>query len=67
VEEESEESIGFRASISTVLVVAIAISICADNLVGSIDSVVESSGVSKTFYALILIPVIGNTGTCSIL
>jgi Ca2+:H+ antiporter len=67
VEEESEESIGFRASISTVLVVAIAISVCSDNLVGSIDAVVESSGVSKTFYALILIPVIGNTGTCSTL
>jgi len=55
------------ASISTLLVVAIAVSICSDNLVGSIDAVVESSGVSKTFIALILIPVIGNAGTCSTL
>jgi Ca2+:H+ antiporter len=65
VEEEPDGSIGFRASIIMVLVVAIAVSICSDNLVGSIDAVVKSSGVSTTFYALILIPIIGNAGISS--
>jgi|SRR5277367_6569520 len=65
VEEEPQESIGFRASITMVLVVAIAVSICSDNLVGSIDAVVESSGVSKAFFALILFPIIGNAGISS--
>jgi len=60
--EDEDGEVGFFASVSTVLVAAIAISICADNLVGSIDQVVESSGVSKTFYALIVIPIIGNAG-----
>jgi len=62
VEDNSGKSISFGASLLAGLLVAIAISICSDNLVGSIDEVVESSGVSKTFYALILIPIIGNTG-----
>jgi len=62
VEDESGESISFGASLFAGLLVAIAISICSDNLVGSIDEVVKSSGVSKTFYALILIPIIGNAG-----
>lgn len=62
IEEESEEGVGLFASVSTVLVVAVAISICSDNLVTSIDQVVASSGVSKTFFALILIPIIGNAG-----
>ena len=62
VEDNSRKSISFGASLLVGLLVAIAISICSDNLVGSIDEVVESSGVSKTFYALILIPIIGNTG-----
>ena len=45
----------------TVLVIAtILVSICADYLVGSIDNIVESSGLSKTFIGLIVIPIVGN-------
>lgn len=36
------------------------VSISADYLVSSIDSLVESSGLSKTFIGLILIPFVGN-------
>lgn len=42
-------------SLSTVIV-----SICADFLVGTIDNIVESTGLSKTFIGLIIIPIVGN-------
>ena len=61
--EDSEANITLWASISTGFIVAVAISICSDYLVGSIDGVVKASGISKTFFALIIIPIIGNAGT----
>lgn len=36
------------------------VSFCADYLVGSIDAIVASSGLSKTFIGLIVIPIVGN-------
>jgi Ca2+:H+ antiporter len=60
--EESEATITLWASVSTVFVATVAISFCSDYLVGSINGVVESSGISKTFFALIFIPIIGNAG-----
>lgn len=60
-EEEHPDSVlnipeaGFVLVIVTVLV-----AICAEYLVGSIEGIVESSGVSKTFIGLILIPIVGN-------
>jgi Ca2+:H+ antiporter len=44
------------------ILAAVATSICSDNLVGSINGVVLSSGMSKTFFGLILIPIVGNAG-----
>ena len=51
-----------RVAAPTLLVVAIAVSFCSDYLVGSIDEVVKSFGISKTFIGLILVPIIGNAG-----
>jgi Ca2+:H+ antiporter len=42
------------------VVVTIMVSVCADYLVDSIDSIVESAHISKTFVGLILIPIVGN-------
>lgn len=47
----------------TLLIVTLAVSFCSDFLVGSIDDVVESLGISKTFVGLILVPVVGNAGS----
>ncbi|EMG49825.1 VCX1 Vacuolar calcium ion transporter [Candida maltosa Xu316] len=41
-------------------VTTILVSFCADYLVGSIDEIVETSGLSKTFIGLIIIPIVGN-------
>ena len=42
------------------IVVTVFISFCADYLVDSIDAIVESAHISKTFIGLILIPIVGN-------
>ncbi|PWW77283.1 Calcium/proton exchanger [Tuber magnatum] len=42
------------------VVVTVLVAICAEYLVGSIDDIVASSGISKTFIGLILIPIVGN-------
>jgi Ca2+:H+ antiporter len=47
---------------STLFIVTVAVSFCSDFLVGSIDNVVESFGISKTFIGLIIVPFVGNAG-----
>lgn len=41
-------------------IVTVIVSFCADYLVSSIDALVESTGISKTFVGLILVPIVGN-------
>ncbi|EKD19898.1 manganese resistance 1 protein [Drepanopeziza brunnea f. sp. 'multigermtubi' MB_m1] len=59
-EEEEEPQLTPWAAGCVLLVVTIAVAICAEYLVGSIDALVESSGISKTFIGLILLPIVGN-------
>ncbi|CAL3966458.1 unnamed protein product [Diplocarpon coronariae] len=59
-EEEEEPQLSPWAAGGVLLVVTIAVAICAEFLVGSIDSLVETSGISKTFIGLILLPIVGN-------
>jgi len=42
------------------VVVTIFVAVCAEFLVDSIDSIVESAHISKTFIGLILLPIVGN-------
>jgi Ca2+:H+ antiporter len=46
----------------TLLIVTVTVSFCSDYLVGSIDEVVQSIGLSKTFIGLVLVPIVGNAG-----
>ncbi|KAF2103768.1 calcium/proton exchanger [Rhizodiscina lignyota] len=61
VEEEEEEHIldpwGATAAL---LIVTILVAVCADYLVESIDDIVKTTGISKTFIGLILLPIVGN-------
>ena len=57
--EEAELLTPWTASILLV-VITIAVAICAEYLVDSIDSIVETAHISKTFIGLILIPIVGN-------
>jgi Ca2+:H+ antiporter len=42
------------------VVVTVAVAICAEYLVDSIDAIVASAHISKTFIGLILLPIVGN-------
>jgi Ca2+:H+ antiporter len=42
------------------IVVTIGVAACAEYLVNSIDSLVETAHISKTFVGLILLPIVGN-------
>ena len=55
-----EQKLSVLSSIIVLIVATTLISLCADYLVGSIDDIVESSGLSKTFIGLIVIPIVGN-------
>ncbi|KAL3454480.1 Sodium/calcium exchanger protein-domain-containing protein [Aspergillus insuetus] len=59
-EEEEEHLLNPWAASIALVVVTILVAICADYLVGSIDSIVEKTGMSRTFIGLILIPIVGN-------
>ncbi|KAJ5367621.1 hypothetical protein N7541_001562 [Penicillium brevicompactum] len=59
-EEEEERILSPWAATVALIVVTVLVSICADYLVGSIDSIVEKTGMSKTFIGLVLIPIVGN-------
>ncbi|KAK0641145.1 Sodium/calcium exchanger protein-domain-containing protein [Cercophora newfieldiana] len=60
-EEEHDETILSPWSAAVVLVVTtLVISVCADHMVASIDDLVATGKISKTFIGLILIPIVGN-------
>lgn len=58
--EPEEASLGPFAAAGVLVVTTVLVAICADYLVGSIDDLVATSGISKSFIGLILIPIVGN-------
>ncbi|KAG7663625.1 VCX1 [[Candida] subhashii] len=55
-----ESHLTITAAIVVLLFSTVFVSICADILVGSIDEIVEKTGLSHTFIGLIVIPIVGN-------
>ncbi|CCE66240.1 hypothetical protein TPHA_0P00820 [Tetrapisispora phaffii CBS 4417] len=53
-------SLSIKSSLIFLLTTTVFVSVCADYLVGTIDNVVASTGLSKTFIGLIIIPIVGN-------
>ncbi|KAJ4360634.1 Vacuolar calcium ion transporter [Didymosphaeria variabile] len=52
--------LGPVAAVVALVLVTVVIAFCADYLVDSIDSIVETAHINKTFIGLILIPIVGN-------
>ena len=48
------------AAAVALIVITIAVAVCAEYLVDSIGAVTEAAGISKTFIGLILLPIVGN-------
>ncbi|KAH8668097.1 Sodium/calcium exchanger protein-domain-containing protein [Tricladium varicosporioides] len=60
-DEESEEpKMSPWAAGGVLVLVTIGVAICAEYLVDSIEAVVETMHISKTFIGLILLPIVGN-------
>ncbi|KUJ21740.1 Calcium/proton exchanger [Mollisia scopiformis] len=59
-QEEEEPQLSPWAAAGVLVVVTIAVAVCAEFLVDSIDSLVETAHISKTFIGLILLPIVGN-------
>lgn len=59
-EQEEPEILSPTAAGIALIIVTVLVAICAEYLVDSIDSIVESAHISKTFVGLILIPIVGN-------
>lgn len=59
-EEEEEAQLSVYSAGAVLVFVTVLVSYCADYLVGSIDEIVKSTPLSKTFIGLILIPIVGN-------
>lgn len=47
-------------SLTVLSIVAVLVSFCTNDLIDSIDPIVEQTGVTKTFLGLIVLPIIGN-------
>jgi Ca2+:H+ antiporter len=58
--EEEEPSMGPLPATFVLIAVTVAVAICAEYLVDSIDSLVETAHISKTFVGLVLLPIVGN-------
>ncbi|CAG8956133.1 hypothetical protein HYFRA_00012050 [Hymenoscyphus fraxineus] len=59
-EEEETPQISPWAAAGILVVVTIAVAVCAEYLVDSIQAVTETLHISKTFIGLILLPIVGN-------
>lgn len=63
---EEEDTEGCKLTIlssSIVLIMStVAVAICSDYLVDSVDGFIETLGVSKAFIGLIIVPIVGNAG-----
>jgi Ca2+:H+ antiporter len=60
VEPNEPQVLGPIAAGVCLVIVTVLVALCAEYLVDSIDSIVETSGISKTFIGLILLPIVGN-------
>ena len=59
-ENEDGQTLSPVAAGIALVVVTVLVAVCAEYLVDSIDSIVESAHISKTFVGLVLIPIVGN-------
>ncbi|KAF2003698.1 hypothetical protein P154DRAFT_519919 [Amniculicola lignicola CBS 123094] len=59
-DDESGKILSPVAAGIALVLVTVLVAVCAEYLVDSIDSIVETAHISKTFIGLILIPIVGN-------
>lgn len=58
--EQESSTLNTYEALGLLTLITIVVSYCADYMVDSIDPIVASTGISKTFIGVILIPIVGN-------
>ncbi len=58
--DEPEEHLSTLSAAAVLVAVTVVIAVCAEYLVDSIDAIVASGALSKSFIGLILLPIVGN-------
>lgn len=61
--EEEEEEVGdltFAWSIGLLMATTVVVSVCSEFLTGSLEGVLEGSGMGRSFLGIILLPIVGN-------
>lgn len=58
--QEEPQTLGPWSAGIALVIITILVAVCAEYLVDSIDSIVQTLHVSKTFVGLILLPIVGN-------
>ncbi|KAH8811971.1 Sodium/calcium exchanger protein-domain-containing protein [Xylogone sp. PMI_703] len=58
--EVEEPQMGPWAAAAVLIVITLLVAVCAEYLVDSIDALVATAHISKTFIGLILLPIVGN-------
>jgi Ca2+:H+ antiporter len=59
-EDEVEASISMKVALLGLLLTTLLVTVFSDYLVGSIDMFCETSGISRTFVGIIILPIVGN-------
>ena len=59
-QEKEEPILSPWAAAVALVIITIGVAVCAEFLVDSIDSIVETAHISRTFIGLILLPIVGN-------
>ncbi|KAL9125372.1 MAG: hypothetical protein Q9217_005419 [Psora testacea] len=59
-DEKEADILSPWAAAVVLVIITVAVAVCAEFLVDSIDSIVETAHISKTFIGLILLPIVGN-------
>ncbi|CAF9928100.1 MAG: hypothetical protein GOMPHAMPRED_004587 [Gomphillus americanus] len=59
-DEAEEPTLSLTAAIITLVWSTVLVAVCAEFLVDAINQVVESTGISRVFVGLILLPIVGN-------
>jgi len=58
--EAEHDALSPQAAVLVLLAITITIGVCADHLLATVDGLVETLHVNKTFIGLIVLPVVGN-------
>lgn len=59
-QQQEQQLLGPWSAAALLVIITVLVAVCAEFLVDSIDAIVESAHISKTFIGLILIPIVGN-------